>query len=166
MNKAKDYIKKMYGMDALSCACILVSMLMDLVILILAKTGHPGGLKWSIVSWVPLLVCVLRALSTNRERRTVENDWFVSKLDPLLLKKPKDDYGQKYLNEVYGPGTYHEEDPEEYGRKPPEKQHAQERKHFKFFKCPACHQKIRVPKGKGRIEITCPRCGEKFVKKT
>lgn len=39
-------------------------------------------------------------------------------------------------------------------------------KTHKFFKCPACKTTVRVPKGKGKIKITCPKCGEKFVKKT
>lgn len=34
------------------------------------------------------------------------------------------------------------------------------------FKCPKCKQAVRVPKGKGKIMITCPKCGEKFAKKT
>ena len=36
----------------------------------------------------------------------------------------------------------------------------------RYYICRNCHQQIRVPKGKGRIEIRCPKCGEKFVKKT
>lgn len=41
-------------------------------------------------------------------------------------------------------------------------------KTHRVFICPnkSCGQKIRVPKGKGKIEITCPKCGEKFVKRT
>ena len=35
----------------------------------------------------------------------------------------------------------------------------------RYFKCPKCRQSVRVPKGKGKIAITCPRCREKFVKK-
>ena len=34
------------------------------------------------------------------------------------------------------------------------------------FDCPKCRQMVRVPRGKGKISITCPRCREKFVKKT
>lgn len=37
---------------------------------------------------------------------------------------------------------------------------------FRFFKCPSCKNNLRVPKGKGKIYVTCPRCGERFVKKT
>ena len=29
-----------------------------------------------------------------------------------------------------------------------------------------CRQKIRVPRGKGKIEITCPSCRSKFIKRT
>ena len=36
----------------------------------------------------------------------------------------------------------------------------------RYFDCPKCRQPVRVPKGKGKIAITCPRCKEKFVKKT
>ena len=36
----------------------------------------------------------------------------------------------------------------------------------KYFACPKCEQSVRVPKGKGKIAITCPKCREKFVKKT
>ena len=36
----------------------------------------------------------------------------------------------------------------------------------KYFNCPKCHQMVRVPRGKGKISITCPRCKEKFIRKT
>ena len=36
----------------------------------------------------------------------------------------------------------------------------------KYFDCPRCHQPVRVPRGKGKIAITCPKCKEKFIKKT
>ena len=36
----------------------------------------------------------------------------------------------------------------------------------RYFDCPRCHQPVRVPRGKGKIAITCPKCREKFIKKT
>ena len=36
----------------------------------------------------------------------------------------------------------------------------------RYFDCPKCRQMVRVPRGKGKIAITCPRCRERFVKKT
>lgn len=39
-------------------------------------------------------------------------------------------------------------------------------KTHKYYKCPACGVQLRVPKGKGKICITCPKCRKEFVKKT
>ena len=36
----------------------------------------------------------------------------------------------------------------------------------RYFDCPKCRQVVRVPRGKGKISITCPRCREKFVRKS
>jgi membrane protein required for beta-lactamase induction len=36
----------------------------------------------------------------------------------------------------------------------------------RYYSCPKCRQSVRVPKGKGKIAITCPKCKEKFIKKT
>lgn len=36
----------------------------------------------------------------------------------------------------------------------------------KYYSCPRCRQPVRVPRGKGKIAITCPKCKEKFIKKT
>lgn len=36
----------------------------------------------------------------------------------------------------------------------------------KYYKCPSCRQKIRVPRGKGKIQISCPKCRTEFIKKT
>ena len=36
----------------------------------------------------------------------------------------------------------------------------------RYFDCPKCRQLVRVPRGKGKIAITCPRCKEKFIRKT
>ena len=36
----------------------------------------------------------------------------------------------------------------------------------RYFDCPRCRQPVRVPRGKGKISITCPKCKEKFIKKT
>ena len=35
-----------------------------------------------------------------------------------------------------------------------------------FYRCPSCKKTIRVPKGKGKIEITCPVCRNRFVKRS
>ncbi|MFQ7321443.1 MAG: hypothetical protein ACLROS_10865 [Faecalibacterium sp.] len=40
------------------------------------------------------------------------------------------------------------------------------RKLYHYYRCPQCRQKLRVPRGRGRIQISCPRCGTQFIKKS
>lgn len=46
-----------------------------------------------------------------------------------------------------------------FGKKSSDKTH-------RIFQCPQCGQKVRVPKGKGKIEITCPNCRNHFIKRS
>ena len=44
-------------------------------------------------------------------------------------------------------------------------QRFKDREH-RYYDCPRCRQQVRVPRGKGKIAITCPKCKEKFIRKT
>ena len=37
---------------------------------------------------------------------------------------------------------------------------------YRYYDCPGCHQRLRVPKGKGQITVTCPKCHTKFDAKS
>lgn len=39
----------------------------------------------------------------------------------------------------------------------------EEMREYRRFRCPNCMQKVRVPRGRGKVRVTCPRCGEKFA---
>lgn len=43
---------------------------------------------------------------------------------------------------------------------------ADQARKFHIYKCPGCGQKIRIPRGKGKISIHCPKCHTDFIKRS
>ena len=96
-------------------------------------------INFAPLSYVSILILVLaffRMLSRNIQRRRAENDRFIRYWWPVRTKIKRGWANVKY------------------------------RKTHRFVKCPDCANTLRVPKGRGRLQITCPKCGERFFKKT
>lgn len=96
-------------------------------------------LNWSIgglLGWAAIILGYYRTFSRNRTKRYQENQKF------LTFKRRIDNKWKKQRKKF------------------------QERKIYKYYACPNCHKKLRVPRNKGKITITCPHCREKFIKKT
>ena len=90
----------------------------------------------SLLAWVPLIFSIYRMFSKNIAKRQQENYTFL-----------------RFVAEVKAlPRTV--------------KQQMLDRKTHRYFRCPKCGQKLRVPKGKGKINISCSKCGNKFMRKT
>ena len=85
---------------------------------------------------VLLILAYVRVFSRNINKRYEENMKFLQKKDAILNKFRK----QKY--------------------------YAAQRRNFHIYTCPQCKLKIRIPKGKGKISITCPKCRNSFIKKS
>lgn len=95
--------------------------------------------KWNILYWIGLgllFYMYFRVFSKNIPKRYAEN--------------------QKFLNLRYDIKRKYSSMKTEFSQ----------RKIYRFYRCPMCNQKVRVPKGRGRICITCPKCRTEFVKKS
>lgn len=95
--------------------------------------------KVGIFYWIALALLVYeyyRIFSRDISKRRHEND--------------------RYLQIRYNRGAF----AEDMRRK------KEDAKTHRIFRCPSCRQKVRVPRGRGRISIRCPKCGEEFIKKS
>lgn len=95
-----------------------------------------GGNLFYMLAFAVMIYAYFRMFSKNISKRSAENQWYL-----------------KYEMKVRGFFTK-------------KKKEFSQRKIYHIYKCPNCKQKIRVPKGKGRIAITCRKCGAEFVKKS
>lgn len=113
-------------------------MLTLAVILWVASRFAPSG--WtSLLFYLFLLaagVCIFRSLSRNLTKRQEEN----ARLDQWLGRVKS------------GPETW--------------SNRREQRSQYKVFKCPGCGTKLRVPRGEGKIRVTCRQCGAVFEKKS
>ena len=98
------------------------------VIAAIFKMGDAVEGLLGFVSTVLLVVTVFRIFSRRLDKRRAENAWFLQK--------------------IWWPIK---------GKLGKNKQQRADREH-KYFTCPNCRAVCRVPVGKGKIVITCPRC--------
>lgn len=95
--------------------------------------------RWQLLYLLAMVLLVMsyfRMFSKNFSKRNAEN--------------------QKYLDTVY----------KIKNRFIKAKRRAAQSKDFHIYTCPSCGQKIRIPRGKGKICITCPKCRTEFEKKS
>ena len=95
--------------------------------------------RFSLFTWlglVLLVLCYYRSLSRNISKRTEENYQYYALKDRVDRKF-------RGLKDQWA-----------------------NRKLYHYYRCPKCRQKLRVPRGRGRIQISCPRCGTQFIKKS
>ncbi len=98
--------------------------------------GRPIALILYFVGWILVIYCYFRVFSRNVAKRYAENQSFLTRTYKIR------NFFQKQKN-IW-----------------------QQRRVYHIYTCPSCRQKIRIPKGKGKIEVRCPKCGTTFIKKS
>ncbi len=86
--------------------------------------------------WAAIIYCYFRLFSKNVTKRYAENQAFLTRTSTIRS------FFQK------------------------QKSMWQQRRIYHIYKCPGCRQKIRIPRGKGKVEIRCPRCSATFIRKS
>lgn len=90
----------------------------------------------SWLAWTMAIIAIYRSCSKKITARSRERDWFLANTSKIR------------------------------GKMQPYKRMWKERKTHRYFRCPNCKSFVRVPKGKGKIEITCTKCRNKMIRKS
>ena len=85
------------------------------------------------ISYFVFGLTIYRMLSRNIERRRAENDKFIRYWWPIRSKI------KRIIQKI------------------------KDKRKYVYYRCPTCKTRLRVPKGKGKIRITCPKCWEWLI---
>lgn len=139
-----NYMKRYYGIDFLSIFLLILSFLFGI--------WH----RTSSIALILFIYSVFRIFSKNLYRRQKEYDLFYTYANKIVGKLgfqlpyntiPLNfNFLTPYINNV--------------------KYKISQNKNFKITKCPYCGQKLRLPRGKGKITVTCKKCLRDFKFKT
>ncbi len=110
--------------------------LVSIVLAIFVNTGSNAGSLLDMLGLVAIVYTYFRIFSRNISKRAQENQKYLSATAKLRQRLNK------------------------------EKNMMKQRKDYHIYTCPSCGQKVRIPRGKGKIEISCPKCHSKFVKRS
>ena len=138
--RLRRFMEGRYGADELNrflTVCGWVLLLLGFVLSgFNSKAALIAGSVLVTVSWAFLVFGIFRTLSRNTRQRAAENYKYFACKNKVL----------NWFRRL--------------------RSRWQDRKTHRYFRCPQCRTTVRVPKGKGRIRITCPHCKNQFIKKS
>jgi ribosomal protein L37AE/L43A len=114
----------------------LGNFLLGLTLVLIVLNVFVGHGVFGILATVTLVLCYCRMFSRNIAKRSAENGKYLF-------------YKQKYF------GVFSKK-----------RRQLLDLKTHHIYRCPQCRQKIRIPRGKGMIEVRCPKCSTIFKKKS
>ncbi len=128
----------MYGRNGMDAFCrFLLYFAVGMLVLSTLFSRVPFlSALFLTLEWAALIFCIFRTLSRNTVKRQQENAKYYQFQQKFLL----------WCRSV--------------------KDRWQQRKDYKFFRCPSCHALLRVPKGKGKLVLTCRKCGNRFERRS
>ncbi|MBQ6788370.1 MAG: hypothetical protein IJO85_11690 [Lachnospiraceae bacterium] len=145
--KLARFMQGRYGIDELGRFMTGASLAIVILELI------TGWYALTLVFWAIFIVIYYRMFSRDYGKRQQENQKFLTARYKFKAKwyqtfhKNNNSYGktggfQKFQKDM------------------------QQRMQYHIYKCPSCSQKIRIPRGKGKIMVRCPKCKTEFMKRS
>jgi len=137
----RSFMSGRNGADQLSIACLwgglICYLLGSIVGSIQVSILFPLlGLLLNLLGFAAYVYCIFRMFSRNVDKRRAENRRYMSAVDKRKTKRRQ------------------------------AKVRFQNRKTYKYFKCPGCKAWLRLSRGKGVVTITCSRCHTSFTQKS
>jgi DNA-directed RNA polymerase subunit RPC12/RpoP len=106
-------------------------------ILLLIMNFVPKDLRFlTILAYIPVIICMFRIFTRNIYKRRNENYKYLKIKNKIVM------WFKNNINRI------------------------KTLKNYKYYTCSNCKQKLRVPRGKGKISITCPKCNSSFKGKS
>ena len=113
-----------------------ITVLVLCVVMMFFRNNASVSRFLSLLTWAALIYSIVRMFSRNYAKRSEENRKYLSIKSKVTSK----------FNLV--------------------KRQIKDRKVYKYYSCPQCGKTVRVPKGKGKVRITCPNCANSFIKQS
>lgn len=125
-----------YGGNDLLNKTLMVTIFVILVIQLLIPDQGIFALALSLLAWSLIIWYIFRIFSRNTTRRVAENYAYYTLVHRLTKKLQ----GKRDM--------------------------FRQRKEYRFLRCPGCKCTLRIPRGKGRLNVHCRQCGHSFEAKT
>lgn len=135
-DKFNKFMQGRYGVDELSRFTMGVALALIILTMFVNIVNRSVGSVLDFLGIAAIVYAYFRIFSRNIQQRYAENQKFLQMTSKFRFRFNK------------------------------EKNLMKQRKTHHIYSCPGCGQKIRIPKGKGKIEIECPKCHTKFVKRS
>ena len=148
--KLARFMQGRYGVDELGrfmTGASLVILILELI---------TGWYALTFVFWAVFIVIYYRMFSRDYGKRQQENQKFLT-----ARYKFKTKWYQTFHKNSNSYGSYGNTSGFQKFQKD-----MQQRIQYHIYKCPNCSQKIRIPRGKGKIMVRCPKCQTEFMKRS
>lgn len=115
-------------------------MLIGFIFIVIALFSH----KWifTLIGAVFVILCYIRVFSKKLDKRGNENAFYMKHMGWIVKACRQFNQSIKMKFRTIKDAEY------------------------AYFVCSSCGQIIRVPKGKSKVNIRCPKCSQTFIKRT